>query len=78
MPPKKAPATAGGKGKEKEVQDKKKLKEATKVAEDKTFGMKNKNKSKTVQKYLTLLLIFIHILESSKVWELYKSVVGTV
>eukprot|EP01118_Nematostelium_gracile_P004802 TRINITY_DN15730_c0_g1_i1.p1 TRINITY_DN15730_c0_g1~~TRINITY_DN15730_c0_g1_i1.p1 ORF type:complete len:373 (-),score=146.54 TRINITY_DN15730_c0_g1_i1:90-1208(-) len=40
MPPKK--------GDSKKTQDKK----ATKVVEDKTFGLKNKNKSKSVQKYI--------------------------
>lgn len=29
-------------------------KKQNKVIEDKTFGLKNKNKSKTVQKYFTL------------------------
>jgi len=43
MPPKKS----------KGIQDdKKKLKEMTKIAEDKSFGMKNKNKSKAVQKMI--------------------------
>ena len=42
MPPKKVPA-----GERKAVEKKKE-----KVAEDKTFGLKNKNKSKSVQKYI--------------------------
>jgi hypothetical protein len=50
MPPKKA--VAGKKGVT--VEDKKKVKEIAKVAEDKAFGMKNKNKSKVVQKYISI------------------------
>lgn len=45
MPPKKAPAKGV-------PTDKKILKEAQKTAEDKTFGLKNKNKSKVVQKVM--------------------------
>ncbi len=43
MPPKKA---AGGGGKKAEQ------KKADKIVQDKTFGLKNKNKSKSVQKYI--------------------------
>lgn len=43
MPPKKAPKAAG-----KKVTDKQKQKKV----EDKTFGMKNKNKSAKVQNYI--------------------------
>ena len=43
MPPKKKSGVV-------EVSDKKKINELKKTAEDKTFGMKNKNKSKAVQK----------------------------
>jgi len=50
MPPKK-PA-AGKKQNDSTIQDKKKVKEIAKVAEDKAFGMKNKNKSKVVQKMI--------------------------
>jgi len=38
--------------KNKKAPDNKALKEIKKVAEDKTFGMKNKNKSKVVQKVI--------------------------
>lgn len=40
----------GGKGKE-EMSNKTKQKQKAKVVEDLTFGLKNKNKSKVVQKY---------------------------
>ena len=43
MPPKAKNGQVG-------TEEKKKLKELKKTAEDKTFGMKNKNKSKAVQK----------------------------
>merc|ERR1712183_1184332 len=39
----------GGKKGQIQVEDKKKIKELKKTAEDKTFGMKNKNMSKAVQ-----------------------------
>jgi len=42
----------GGKKGQVQADDKKKLKEMKKTAEDKTFGMKNKNKSKAVQKVI--------------------------
>lgn len=35
-------------------------KQKAKVAEDKTFGLKNKNKSKSVQKYA--MMIFCHLM----------------
>ena len=38
----------GGKGKEKGPNKKTEIKKKEKVVEDKTFGLKNKNKSKTV------------------------------
>lgn len=42
----------GGKKGQVAADDKKKIKELKKTAEDKTFGMKNKNKSKAVQKVI--------------------------
>jgi hypothetical protein len=49
MPPKAAPK---GGGKEKAKAD---LAKKQKLVEDKTFGLKNKNKSKNVQKYVQSL-----------------------
>lgn len=49
MPPK---AAAKGGGKEKSKAD---LAKKQKLVEDKTFGLKNKNKSKNVQKYVQSL-----------------------
>lgn len=49
MPPKAAPK---GGGKEKSKAD---LAKKQKLVEDKTFGLKNKNKSKNVQKYVQSL-----------------------
>ena len=46
MPPKKAAAKKGPEG----PSNKTILKEKAKILEDKTFGLKNKNKSKVVQK----------------------------
>ena len=53
MPKKKKGGGAGGKkkgNKNKAPMTNKEMKQIKKMAEDKTFGMKNKNKSKKVQK----------------------------
>lgn len=42
----------GGKKKQEEPSSKVKRKEEQRVIEDKTFGLKNKNKSAKVQKYI--------------------------
>lgn len=47
MPPKK-----GGGGAAPGASKKTEQKQKQKIVEDKTFGLKNKNKSKTVQKYI--------------------------
>lgn len=49
MPPKKN----GGKNQQKELEKKAKQKSKAKNADDKTFGLKNKNKSKKVQEFIT-------------------------
>ena len=41
-------------------------KEQNRVIEDKTFGLKNKNKSKVVQKYVTAIQILVSFLISSR------------
>jgi len=49
MAPKKAPVAAKDVGKTTKTINK----EKAKIVDDKTFGLKNKNKSKVVQKFIT-------------------------